>query len=76
LETTRIRGKPIEVNIHDFPDKEHGKAVPYGIYDIGKDSGYINIGINHDTGEFAVSSIRRWWGNILEKNNTQRRSDS
>jgi hypothetical protein len=55
------KGTPTMVNMHDFPDKEVGKAVPYGIYDIGKDHGYVNVGINHDTGEFSVASIRRWW---------------
>lgn len=54
-------GKPIEVNLHDFADPELGKAVPYGIYELGTDRGYVNVGINHDTGEFAVASIRRWW---------------
>ena len=46
------KGKPIEVNLHDFPDKQLGKAVPYGIYDIAHDHGYVNVGINHDTAEF------------------------
>lgn len=55
------KGKPIEVNMHDFPDKKLGKAIPYGIYNIGNNQGYVNVGINHDTGEFAVSSIKRWW---------------
>ncbi|MEZ0370607.1 MAG: ISAzo13 family transposase [Candidatus Sericytochromatia bacterium] len=54
-------GHPIEVKVHDFPDKKLGKAVPYGIYDLAKDQGYVNVGINHDTGEFAVASIRHWW---------------
>ena len=52
-------GNPVEVNRHDFPDKKLGKAVPYGIYDIGNEQGYVNVGINHDTAELA--SIRRWW---------------
>lgn len=60
-------GKPIEVNMHDFPDKELGKAVPYGIYDLAGNQGYVNVGINHDTGEFAVQSIRRWWENLGKK---------
>lgn len=60
----RPKGKPIEVNGHDFPDKRKGKAVPYGIYDISDNKGYINIGINHDTSEFAVASIKRWWNNL------------
>lgn len=52
---------PIETNTHDFPDKELGKAVPYGVYDIDSNEGWVNIGINHDTALFAVNSIRRWW---------------
>jgi hypothetical protein len=55
------KGKPIEVKTHDFPDKTLGKAVPYGAFDIGRNEGYVNVGINHDTGEFAVASIKRWW---------------
>lgn len=55
------QGKPIEVKVHDFPDPSLGKAVPYGAFDIGRNEGYVNVGINHDTGEFAVASIRRWW---------------
>lgn len=51
----------IEVNGHDFPDPKVPKAIPYGIYDIGDDSGWVNIGIMADTAEFAVSSIRHWW---------------
>lgn len=55
------KGEPIEVNIHDFVDRELGKVVPYGIYDILTNRGWVNVGINHDTAEFAVESIRRWW---------------
>lgn len=55
------KGKPIEVNVHDFPDPQLGKAVPYGIYEVGAERGYVNVGINHDTAEFAVTSLRRWW---------------
>jgi hypothetical protein len=55
------KGKPIEVNVHDFPDPNVGKAVPYGTFDLGRNEGYVNVGINHDTGEFAVASIKRWW---------------
>lgn len=51
----------IEVNGHDFPDPKVAKAIPYGVYDIGNDSGWVNIGITADTAEFAVSSIRHWW---------------
>jgi len=60
------KGKPIEVKMHDFPDKILGKAVPYGILDIQQNDGYVNVGINHDTGEFSVASIERWW-NALGK---------
>ena len=58
------KGKPIEVKMHDFPDKEQGKAVPYGIYDLAADHGYVNVGINHNTAQFAVESIRRWWQHL------------
>ncbi len=51
----------IEVNGHDFPDPKVSKAIPYGIYDIGDDSGWVNVGVTADTAEFAVSSIRYWW---------------
>ncbi|EFK95676.1 Transposase, Rhodopirellula-type [sediment metagenome] len=57
-------GKPIEVNTHDFPDPKQGKVAPYGVYDISSNSGYVNVGINHDTGEFAVASVRRWWEHL------------
>jgi hypothetical protein len=55
------KGKPIEVKMHDFPDKTLGQAVPYGILDIQQNDGYVNVGINHDTGELSVASIERWW---------------
>ena len=55
------KGKPVPVKDHDFPDPELGKAVPYGVYDVQANAGYVNVGINHDTGEFAVASIKRWW---------------
>jgi len=58
------KGTPIEVNMHDFPDQKLGKAVPYGIYDIAQDQGYVNVGIDHDTAEFSVASIRRWWEHL------------
>jgi hypothetical protein len=61
------KGKPVEVNTHDFPDKTLGKAAPYGVYDIGKDQGYVNVGITHDTSEFAVASIERWWKYLGKK---------
>jgi transposase len=54
-------GEAPQVNVHDFPHLGQGKAVPYGTYDIGKDEGLVNVGISHDTAEFAVASVRRWW---------------
>lgn len=54
-------GEPVEVNVYDFPDDAFGKAVPYGVYDIGANRGFVNVGRSGDTGEFAVASIRRWW---------------
>ena len=53
------------MKVHDFEDKELGKVVPYGVYDVGADAGWVSVGITHDTAEFAVASIRRWlegWG--------------
>jgi AcrR family transcriptional regulator len=52
---------PEEVQAHDFPDPDVPKAVPDGIYDIGRDRGWVSVGCSHDTGQFAVESIRRWW---------------
>ena len=59
--TYRRKGQPIKVKTHDFPDKELGKAVPYGVYDIAHNEAGVAVGIGHDTAEFAVASIRRWW---------------
>lgn len=56
-----VKKQPIEVKVYDFIDKELGKAVPYGIYDIAKNEGFVNVGISSDTAEFAVHSIRTWW---------------
>lgn len=53
--------KPIKVLIHDFPDPKVPKAIPYGVYDIGNNKGWVNVGISADTSEFAVESIRQWW---------------
>jgi hypothetical protein len=59
--TYRRKGQPIQVKTHDFPDKELGKAVPYGVYDLASNEAGVSVGIGHDTAEFAVASIRRWW---------------
>ena len=58
------QGRPIEVDAHDFEDKELGKVVPYGVYDIGANDGYVSLGIDHDTGQFAVNSVRLWLDRI------------
>ncbi|MBV8611101.1 MAG: ISAzo13 family transposase [Singulisphaera sp.] len=55
------KGEPVEVNVHDFPDKELGKAIPYGVYDLASNEGWVSVGIDHDTAQFAVTSIERWW---------------
>jgi hypothetical protein len=58
------RGEPEEVRVHDFIDKGLGKAIPYGVYDLAADAGWVSVGVDHDTAEFAVESLRRWWRNM------------
>ena len=65
--TYRRKGDPIEVKTHDFPDKELGKAVPYGVYDIASNQAGVTVGIGHDTAEFAVGAIGRWWQKMGSK---------
>jgi hypothetical protein len=60
----RPKGKPIEVDAHDFEDKELGKVVPYGVYDGGANSGYVSLGIDHDTAQFAVNATRLWLNKV------------
>ena len=55
------QGEPEKVRIHDFQDKKLGKAIPYGVYDITNNQGWVSVGIDHDTAYFATASIRRWW---------------
>ena len=55
------KGRPVRVDAHDFPDRDLGKAIPYGVYDLAANAGWVNIGTDHDTAAFAVESIRRWW---------------
>jgi hypothetical protein len=55
------KGEPERVDVHDFPDPERNKAVPYGVYDLGADEGWMSVGDDHDTAAFAVNAIRRWW---------------
>jgi hypothetical protein len=55
------RGQPEEVRVHDFMDKTLGKAIPYGVYDLTVNAGWVSVGTDHDTAEFAVETVRRWW---------------
>jgi transposase len=55
------RGQPEQVKVHDFPDEELGKVIPYGVYDMATNTGWVSVGIDHDTAEFAVETLRRWW---------------
>jgi hypothetical protein len=59
--TWRPMGDPVRVNVHDFPALGRGKAIPYGVYDLGHNRGFVNVGTSHDTPDFAVESIRLWW---------------
>ncbi len=57
-------GQPEHVNVHDFPDKELGKAIPYGIYDVSANTGWVTVGTDHDTSAFAVATLRSWWDTV------------
>ena len=57
----RPRGEPEEVRVHDFLDKKLGKAIPYGVYDLTNNQGWVSVGIDHDTAQFATAAIGRWW---------------
>ena len=57
----RPKGRPLSVNVHDFPDKDLGKAIPYGVYDVTHNMGWVSVGVDHDTAAFAVETLRRWW---------------
>ena len=60
----RRKGEPERVKVHDFPDRELGKAIPYGVYDVTHDSGWVSVGVDHDTASFAVETLRRWWSRM------------
>jgi len=57
----RPQGEPEEVKVHDFMDKQLGKVIPYGVYDLSQNEGWVSVGIDHDTARFAVQAIGRWW---------------
>jgi hypothetical protein len=63
----RPKGKPLEVLVHDFMDKELGKAIPYGVYDVKENEGWVSVGIDHDTAEFAAEALWRWWRKMGRK---------
>lgn len=56
-------GQPVEVNTHDFPSHAKGKAIPYGVYDLARNEGWVSVGVSRDTAQFAVASIGSWWSN-------------
>ena len=57
-------GEPEQVNVHDFVDPEVGKAIPYGIYDVSANTGWVSVGTDHDTSAFAVATLRSWWNTV------------
>jgi hypothetical protein len=63
----RPKGEPEEVKVHDFVDTELGKAIPYGVYDLSENKGWVSVGIDHDTARFAAEAIRRWWKKMGSK---------
>jgi hypothetical protein len=70
----RPQGRPEKVRVHDFLDKSLGKAIPYGVYDLGRNAGWVSVGVDHDTAAFAVNTIRRWWKRMGRKAYPQARS--
>jgi hypothetical protein len=69
----RPQGDPEKVRVHDFQDRDLGKAIPYGVYDLLNNQGWVSVGIDHDTAEFAVASIRRWWRQMGQRRFPQAR---
>ncbi|MCA1700826.1 MAG: ISAzo13 family transposase [Actinobacteria bacterium] len=59
-----LTGEPVQVNTHDFPDEELGKAIPYGIFDVGRNEGWVSVGISADTAQFAAAAIKGWWKHL------------
>ena len=70
----RPQGQPVTVNVHDFPHLGEGKAIPYGVYDLGRNQGWVSVGIDHDTAAFAVTTLRRWWREMGRRRYPQARS--
>jgi len=63
----RPRGEPEEVQVYDFPDPKKNKAIPYGVYDLTRNEGWVSVGIDHDTARFAAATIKRWWRKMGRK---------
>jgi len=70
-QTWQPKGKPREVDTHDFPDPRKGKAVPYGVYDLGHNEAWVSVGVSSDTAEFAVAAIRCWWKRLGRRRHRQ-----
>ena len=70
----RPRGKPQEVRVHDFIDQDLGKVAPYGVYDLANNVGWVGVGISHDTAEFAVATIGKWWRRLGRRRYSKARS--
>jgi len=70
----RPKGQPEEVRVHDFKIKELGKAIPYGVYDLHRNTGWVSVGVSHETSAFAVATIRRWWREMGRKSYGRARS--
>lgn len=68
------QGQPEEVQVHDFPDPTQAKAIPYGVYDMGRNAGWVSVGMTSDTAAFAVATIRRWWRRMGRRAYPQARS--
>jgi hypothetical protein len=60
----RPKGLPERVKVHDFAEPELGRAIPYGVYDLATNSGWVSVGVDHDTSTFAVETVRRWWNSM------------
>jgi hypothetical protein len=58
------QGDPERVNVHDFIDRQLGKAIPYGVYDLGANTGWVSVGVDHETAAFAVNTLRSWWNTV------------
>jgi len=69
----RPKGKPREVDVHDFPDPRKGKAVPYGVYDLSHNEAWVSVGVSSDTAEFAVETIRAWWKRLGRRRHREAR---